>query len=376
LIKFKSIHTGKEASIAMTVKRDRKMKVKNTLLKMIHCSCLLFIIVFGLMAIIGSNGGGGDGDNGNGGTTDSTPPSVPASLTATAVSSNQIDLSWAATTESDLAGYNIYRSTTSGSGFSKINTSLVTGASYVDTGLTSGTTYYYKITAEDTSDNESGYSSEVNATPTVDESLNLIVNEDFEIFSAETNITELGANWIVYSEEDGDYVCPIDIDDTVYASGNKSLKMRSYGDRKLGGTGVLFNQSSDVTIIEASLRIDNSITDEFLFGIMAIKGMDDNTGGPIGSLSVGFMGDEIFANSIKTGKTYSLNTWVKLKMKIDTNNNKFTVWVNDEATSSATTNADLTSQGAITGFWIGLYKPDTLTTLNGWIDDIKIYQGQ
>ena len=44
------------------------MKMKNTLLKMIRYSCLLFVIVFGLMAIIGTNG---DGDNG-GSNTDPT----------------------------------------------------------------------------------------------------------------------------------------------------------------------------------------------------------------------------------------------------------------------------------------------------------------
>lgn len=205
------------------------------------------------------------------------------------------------------------------------------------------------------------------------ESFKLIINEDFESFSVGTNKTELGDNWIVYSEQDGPSVVPIDIDDTVYASGNKSLKMRSSGEKKYGGTGVLFAQSSDVTIIEGSLRIDNSVSDTNLLGIMAIKGFDNETG-PIVSLSVGFSGNEIFANSIKTGKTYSLNTWVKLKMRIDTKNNKFTVWVNDEATSSATTNANLTNQGAVTGFWIGLFRPDTLTTLNAWVDDIKIYQ--
>jgi len=37
------------------------MKMKNTLLKMIRYSCLLFVIVFGLTAIIGSGGGGEGG---------------------------------------------------------------------------------------------------------------------------------------------------------------------------------------------------------------------------------------------------------------------------------------------------------------------------
>ena len=39
------------------------MKMKNKILKILRYSCLLFIIVFGLTAIIGSNGGGGDDGN-------------------------------------------------------------------------------------------------------------------------------------------------------------------------------------------------------------------------------------------------------------------------------------------------------------------------
>lgn len=54
----------------MTGKGDKKMKMKNTLLRMIRYSCLLCIIIFGLIAIIGSNGGGGDSDNGNSETID------------------------------------------------------------------------------------------------------------------------------------------------------------------------------------------------------------------------------------------------------------------------------------------------------------------
>ena len=148
MIKFRSIHTGKEASIAMTVKRDRKMKVKNTLLKMIHCSCLLFIIVFGLMAIIGSNGGGGDGGNGNGGTTDSTPPSVPASLTATAASSSQTNLSWTASSDNvGVSGYKVYRD---GSYLKS-----VTSTSTRDADLSSSTQYCYTVSAYDEAGNES-----------------------------------------------------------------------------------------------------------------------------------------------------------------------------------------------------------------------------
>lgn len=95
-------------------------------------------------------------------TPDTTPPAVPTGLTAIA-GNNQVTLSWNANTETDLSGYNLYKST-DGSSFSKYLTSL-TGTSYTDTQVTNGSTYWYKLTAIDTSNNESAQSSSVSATP-------------------------------------------------------------------------------------------------------------------------------------------------------------------------------------------------------------------
>ena len=91
-------------------------------------------------------------------------PAAPTGLAATP-GDTQVALNWNDNGESDLAGYNVYRSTTQGGPYSKINGSLVTVSDYTDTGLTNGTTYYYVVTAEDNAAQESGYSSEVNATP-------------------------------------------------------------------------------------------------------------------------------------------------------------------------------------------------------------------
>lgn len=77
----------------------------------------------------------------------------------------QITLNWQANTEEDFAGYNVYRSTTQGSNYTKINTALLTLTQFTDTNLTNGITYYYILKAQDIQGNESNASSEVFATP-------------------------------------------------------------------------------------------------------------------------------------------------------------------------------------------------------------------
>jgi hypothetical protein len=75
---------------------------------------------------------------------------------------HSIALNWAASTTS-VAGYNVYRSTVSGSSYAKMNASPVGGVSYADSSVQSGQTYYYVATSVDASGNESVYSNEVSA---------------------------------------------------------------------------------------------------------------------------------------------------------------------------------------------------------------------
>jgi fibronectin type 3 domain-containing protein len=62
-----------------------------------------------------------------------------------------------------VSGYNVYRSTVSGTGYSKLNSSLVSGLAYSDSSVQSGTTYFYVTTAVDSGGKESSYSNEVQA---------------------------------------------------------------------------------------------------------------------------------------------------------------------------------------------------------------------
>src|SRR6266540_2515911 len=95
------------------------------------------------------------------------PPAPPANLTATAGDAS-VSLGWDPNTEPDLAGYNVYRSTSSPvptTGAPVNGTDLVQSPSLTDTGLTNGTTYHYVVVAVDGANNASPASNEATATP-------------------------------------------------------------------------------------------------------------------------------------------------------------------------------------------------------------------
>jgi len=93
-------------------------------------------------------------------------PNTPTNIAASALSSNSIQISWSASGSGGTPSkYNIYRSTSSSSGYSLISSVNVPATSYTNTGLTTGTTYYYLVSSENPV-GESDRSSYVSATPT------------------------------------------------------------------------------------------------------------------------------------------------------------------------------------------------------------------
>jgi fibronectin type 3 domain-containing protein len=98
---------------------------------------------------------------------DAVAPMAPAGLTPSATSSG-ITLNWTANTEPDLAGYNVYRSNAANGTFFKLNTaSLITSPTYMDSSAPAGQASFYRVTAVDTSGNESQPAT-TNATRLVD----------------------------------------------------------------------------------------------------------------------------------------------------------------------------------------------------------------
>jgi hypothetical protein len=87
-------------------------------------------------------------------------PDTPKWLTSDS-NEARISLDWDDNEESDLAGYNVYRSLMPGTDYTKINSSLLADSDYVDTNATDLLTYFYAVTAIDDGGFESLKSEEV-----------------------------------------------------------------------------------------------------------------------------------------------------------------------------------------------------------------------
>src|SRR5262245_20470544 len=131
-----------------------------------------------LVAAVILAGCGGGGDNASNvntalsaqsaGTASPSAPSPPASSQnppAPQSATRSVTLDWNPNTEPDLAGYRVYVATASGAyGGSPVGQAPANATSFVVNGLQPGVTYFFVVTAFDTSGNESVRSAEVSVT--------------------------------------------------------------------------------------------------------------------------------------------------------------------------------------------------------------------
>lgn len=89
-------------------------------------------------------------------------PTVALSGSGFVPVTHSVTLSWTPST-SVVVGYNVYRGTQSGGPYTKLNSSPVPGATYTDSTVQSGSTYFYVATAVDSNNVESVHSNEASA---------------------------------------------------------------------------------------------------------------------------------------------------------------------------------------------------------------------
>jgi len=172
-VSFGNVNTGTSASQGVTITNTGNSSVQisqisvsgtgysltgaNTPVTLNASQTLTFTVVFDPATAGSASGSVTVASNAAG-----SPVTIALSGTGVQAVSHTVGLSWTAST-STVSGYNVYRSTTSGSGYSKLNSSLVPSVSYTDTTVQNGTTYYYVTTAVDSNGDESTYSNQASA---------------------------------------------------------------------------------------------------------------------------------------------------------------------------------------------------------------------
>ncbi|MGH9406226.1 MAG: DUF4082 domain-containing protein [Terriglobia bacterium] len=92
----------------------------------------------------------------------STSPNVVL-LTGTGLKPHSVALTWEASPSPNVIGYNVYRASSSGGPYTRINSAPIAGLAYTDSTVQSGETYFFCSTAIDSSGLESAHSNSVQA---------------------------------------------------------------------------------------------------------------------------------------------------------------------------------------------------------------------
>lgn len=128
--------------------------------------------------------------------TDTTLPSVPTNLTATATSSNQINLAWTAATDNvGVVGYTILRN----------NVIIANSAinSFADMSVSPSTSYSYTVLAYDAAGNLSGQSNTATATTPAVTSDTTLPSAPGDLLASSVSQNRIKLNWNVATDNIG-----------------------------------------------------------------------------------------------------------------------------------------------------------------------------
>lgn len=156
-------------------------------------------IAHGDLSSVSTTTGGGNG--GAGQVVITSAPAAPSNLSVDATTETSIDLSWTDNSNNE-DGFRIYRGTSSGA-LSQIDTVGANSTTYTDTGLSGGTTYFYRVEAYNSVGSNS--TSEVDGTTVLSAPSNLSIDaqngDQFDLSWTDNSSSEDG--YRVYVSRDG-----------------------------------------------------------------------------------------------------------------------------------------------------------------------------
>jgi chitodextrinase len=278
--------------------------------------------------------------------TDTSGPTTPTSLTASAVSSSQINLSWTASTDNvGVAGYRIMRAGT--------QIALVTsGTTYQNTGLTASTAYSYTVIAYDAAGNSSAASTAASATTQVATPVTTVVSRYW-------NLNESSGTSAADSSGNG---------------GTATLVGSPTWTTGVAGNGLTLNGTSQY------LNAGNVGSAAFTLSAW-VNATPDSSGAwhsvVIKQNSFGFeMNNGVVYASVGDGSSWSgtvqapiaSGVWKHIVQTYDGTNNR--IYVDGVLVASGTGSLTNTSSNLLIGSWNG-----SSEFFNGKIDEVRVYNG-
>jgi fibronectin type 3 domain-containing protein len=151
--------------------------------------------------VYAANAGGNSAfSNSANATTANAAPIAPSALAANAISSSEIDLSWVDNSNNE-TGFEIQRGTSSAGPFTTISTAAANATAYSDTGLSTSTTYYYRIDATN-GIGSSAFTAVVNATTSAPS----VPNAPSNLIATAASATEIDLTWTDNSSNETGFV--------------------------------------------------------------------------------------------------------------------------------------------------------------------------
>jgi len=212
---------------------------------------------------------------------DTTPPTAPTNLTASAASDTRINLSWTASTDNvGVTGYLVERCQGAAC-LNFVQIALPAGTTFGDTGLTASTSYSYRVRATDAAGNLGSYSGtgtastavgpiSVQITPvrggaTFSQSLNFTANLQNDVSAAGVTWTASGGTFGSLGNTTATYLAPS-------ATGNVTVTATSVADATKSATATLaVTDLTGVTTYHNDLSRDGANAHEFALTTSNVK---------------------------------------------------------------------------------------------------------
>jgi chitodextrinase len=295
---------------------------------------------------------------------DTQAPTIPANLSATAVSSSQINLTWTASTDNvGVTGYRIYR------GGTQINTSATN--SYSDTGLSPSTNYSYTVAAYDAAGNVSAQSTSASATTQAGGS-GPVGWWKFDETSGTTA-----------SDSSGNNNTGTLVNGPVWTTGKigGALSFDGVDDYVDAGTSNTFDLSASPFSVSIWTKVHTFSTSGAANRIV-IKRTNSNTAwqlnadGPNDNASYPNTFSFVVQNNgtavavVGNGSNLLIDTWYHV-VGVSNGSGTLAIYVNGVLLPTAT-NANSYNIGTLNNLYIGA-RTDGGTHFNGLIDDVRIY---